>query len=107
MKAKNIDPTKVKETVNIDMPLSIIMQIDLLLEPYNNQDQVMTTALNLLQKGPTVKCFMTLYDLSVNIAANKGMTLTEWLSHLSETYTEKELKKLHLLDVIQSEEAKV
>ena len=107
MKPKDTVLVKIKETVLADMPLSIQMQIDTFLENYNNQDEVMTAALKTLQKGPTLKSFMTLYDLSVNIAINNGMTLIEWLTYLSETYTEKELEQLHLLDVIQSEEAKL
>lgn len=108
MKGKDTDRAKIKETILVDMPLSIQMQIDPLLEAYNNQDEVMVAAINTLQKGPTLKTFMTLYDLSVNIALNiHSMTLVEWLDHLSETYTEKELEQLHLLDVIQLEEAKL
>lgn len=93
-----------KETIGIDVSLSAHKKIESLCEQYDEPSDVIDDAVNRLVRGPKLRDFFDYLDLLKNVMRAQGLTVDEWIEKMEWAFSDEELRKKYLLDVIRSYE---
>lgn len=93
-----------KETIGIDLSLSAHKKIESLCEQYDEPSDVIDDAVNRLVRGQTLRDFFDYLDLLKNVTRAQGLTVDEWIEKMEGAFSDEELRKKYLLDVIRSYE---
>lgn len=90
------------ESISTEILLSTYKKVMSLHKKYDEPNDVIDDAINVLTRGPTLRDFFDYLDLLKNVTSTRGFSIESWIKHIERTYSEEELKTFYILDYIHS-----
>ena len=93
--------TQINESMWVEMLLSTYKKVESLHKKYDEPNDVIDSAINVLVRGPTLRDFVDYLDLLKNVVWTQGFRdVDAWIEHVERTCSEEEFKAVYILDFI-------